>query len=390
MNQLPQSQAAEAAAISLLTEVPKLWDRFPWQEDLFTLPAARTTFRLMQQVRAKGGEAEKLAVLSEAQINNMTPEDMISVVSIMNESAGQDADYYFRTLVEIRARRKTIATALAGAEKLAQNELTPTEFLGQLSDAAATPFFERKTIAEHIRALINDMESLVEPEAFPTGLKALDARWPLRRGCLGVVAGPTSGGKSVLLCMAALQAILQSKRVYFISLEMTEPEVLQRIIANSINHEVRRGVRFPKKSLYDDFRNIAMQLSKSKFFISRTSDIDLIGQEVRTFAPDLVVVDYVQLVSTTGKQESREQVVSSFARALKNLALDLNCCVLTASQLNDDGRLRESRAIGQHADNVLTIVADEDKPGFSIDKVRNGQARVFVPAQLHGKVSRFE
>jgi replicative DNA helicase len=149
-------------------------------------------------------------------------------------------------------------------------------------------------------------------------------------------------------------------------------------------------VRFPKKSTYAEFREIAMRLSKSKLFISRTSDIDLIGQEVRTFAPDLVVVDYVQLVSTTGKQESREQVVSSFARALKNLALDLNCCVLTASQLNDDGRLRESRAIGQHADNVLTIVADEDKPGFSIDKVRNGQARVFVPAQLHGKVSRFE
>jgi len=390
MNQLPQSSTAEAAAISLLTENPKLWDRYPWQEDLFTTPATRCAFRLMQQVRAKGGQAEKLAVLSEAQITNMSPEDMIAVVGVMNESAGQDMNYYFRTLVEIRARRKTIATALMGAEKVGRNEISPVEFSAEVADAASTPFVEKKSTADHIRTLIDDMESQVEPEVFATGHRLLDVRWPLRRGCLGVVAGPTSGGKSVLLCMAALQAVLEDRRVYFISLEMTEPEVLQRLIANSINHEVRRGVRFPKKSTYAEFREIAMRLSKSKLFISRTSDIDLIGQEVRTFAPDLVVVDYVQLVSTTGKQESREQVVSSFARALKNLALDLNCCVLTASQLNDDGRLRESRAIGQHADNVLTIVTDEDKPGFSIDKVRNGQARVFVPAQLHGKVSRFE
>jgi replicative DNA helicase len=308
MNQLPQSPTAEAAAISLLTENPKLWDRYPWQEDLFTTPATRCAFRLMQQVRAKGGDAEKLAVLSEAQITNMSPEDMIAVVGVMNESAGQDMNYYFRTLVEIRARRKTIATALMGAEKLGRNEISPVEFSAEVADAASTPFVEKKSTADHIRTLIDDIENQTEPEVFATGHRLLDVRWPLRRGCLGVVAGPTSGGKSVLLCMAALQAVLEDRRVYFISLEMTEPEVLQRIIANAINH----------------------------------------------------------------------------------LALDLNCCVLTASQLNDDGRLRESRAIGQHADNVLTIVADEDKPGFSIDKVRNGQARVFVPAQLHGKVSRFE
>jgi replicative DNA helicase len=390
MNQLPQSPSAEAAAISLLSENPKVWDRLPWQEDLFTTPAARMTFRLMQQVRERGGEAEKLAVLTEAQISNLSPEDLIAVVGVMNESAGQDANYYFRSLVEIRARRKTISTALSGAERVGRNEMSPSEFLGEVAEAASTPFVERKSTADHIRTLIDDMESQVEPEVFATGHRLLDARWPLRRGCLGVVAGPTSGGKSVLLCMAALQAVLQDKRVYFVSLEMTEPEVLQRVIANSINHEIRRGVRFPKKSTYAEFRQIAMMLGKSKLFISRTSDIDLIGQEVRTFAPDLVVIDYLQLVSTTGKQETREQVVSSFARALKNIALDLNCCVLTASQLNDDGRLRESRAIGQHADNVLTIVTDEDKPGFSIDKVRNGQARVFVPAQLSGKVSRFE
>ena len=99
MNQLPQSQTAEAAAISLLTENPKLWDRYPWQEDLFTTPTTRCAFRLMQQVRAKGGQAEKLAVLSEAQITNMSPEDMIAVVGVMNESAGQDSIMYFIVLI---------------------------------------------------------------------------------------------------------------------------------------------------------------------------------------------------------------------------------------------------------------------------------------------------
>jgi replicative DNA helicase len=82
------------------------------------------------------------------------------------------------------------------------------------------------------------------------------------------------------------------------------------------------------------------------------TDMEAIDASARDLAgkkqADLVIVDYVQLVHlrSLGSNETREQHVSEITRRLKALALQLNIAVATASQLNEDGKLRESRAIG--------------------------------------------
>jgi replicative DNA helicase len=70
----------------------------------------------------------------------------------------------------------------------------------------------------------------------------------------------------------------------------------------------------------------------------------------------VVMVDYLQLMDVTqAKNESRELAISRVAKDLKRLAKRKGITILTGSQLNDDGKLRESRAIGQHADKVLYV-----------------------------------
>jgi replicative DNA helicase len=109
----------------------------------------------------------------------------------------------------------------------------------------------------------------------------------------------------------------------------------------------------------------------------------------------LIVVDYLQLVGAeeAGREINREREVAAVSHRLKVLAHELGIVVLALSQLNDQGRLRESRAIGQDADVVLVIVPPESEKQphqILVRKHRNGQSGLCVPVNFHGGQMRFE
>jgi len=113
-------------------------------------------------------------------------------------------------------------------------------------------------------------------------------------------------------------------------------------------------------------------------------------------------VDYLQLVTGGGRGQdsNREQEVSGAAAAFKRLARELDIPIIAPSQLTDDGKLRESRAIGQHADGVWKIEqAEEQDEGergnveamkLHIIKNRNGPRGVSVNLTFLKMFTRFE
>jgi replicative DNA helicase len=92
---------------------------------------------------------------------------------------------------------------------------------------------------------------------------------------------------------------------------------------------------------------------------------------------DVIMVDYLQLMEDTARKgATREEIIASVSRRLKRAAKKANKVVLTASQLNDNGQLRESRAIGQDADAVFRIEKIEGKDDartLICDKLRGGK-----------------
>jgi replicative DNA helicase len=103
-------------------------------------------------------------------------------------------------------------------------------------------------------------------------------------------------------------------------------------------------------------------------------------------------VDYLQLLKAparSGPEERREAVVAEFARFLKETAVSEGVVMMVLSQLNDDGRLRESRAIGQHADVVVLISQTGDDSILRIEKHRNGPCGAAV-ARFCGERFCFE
>ena len=86
------------------------------------------------------------------------------------------------------------------------------------------------------------------------------------------------------------------------------------------------------------------------------------------------MVDYLQLMDGD-KSNGREREVGGMSQAFKRLALSLNIPIIILSQLNEDGKLKESRAIGADADHVIVIKAEEDNPEkrvLAIQKNRGG------------------
>lgn len=258
-----------------------------------------------------------------------------------------------------------------------------------------------------------------EITGLPTGFVDLDKlTGGLRPGNLVVIAARPSMGKTAFaLGIAEHVALQEEDTVAVFSLEMSDDEVLQRVLASSAMMDVSR-LRSGRLSPEDWPRvtRAADSLSKCKLYVDDSEGMTI--GEMRTKARrlksreglGLIVVDYIQLMeSRTGRRdENRVQELSTISRGLKMLGRDLEVPVIVLSQLNrtPDSRpdkrpmlsdLRESGSLEQDADMVIMVhrpdawEADDPRAGEAdliIAKHRNGPTTTIAVAhQLH--YSRF-
>lgn len=222
------------------------------------------------------------------------------------------------------------------------------------------------------------------------GLRALDlALGGIFPGELVVIGGQTSRGKTNLALQVVAHTALgeQKLKVVVFSYEMNREQLRKRIIANKATIRLS-ALRYPEEHLTeDDLRKLhAFQSGTPKIRCIVIEDSYAMTAEalnVRcrylklTGGLDVVVVDYLQLIPPSTKEANRQREVAEISRKLKIMAGQLDLVVVALSQLNEQGALRESRAIGQDADAIL-IIQDPDKDETTserhvkIDKVRQG------------------
>jgi replicative DNA helicase len=254
------------------------------------------------------------------------------------------------------------------------------------------------TLKQQCAALLAELEKTEKPERFSTNIRGLDLKLNggFERGTLAVFASETSGGKSIALLQTALHGASNAKTGIIFSLEMSVVQVLSRLVACQSGW--RCVSAFEKPSVQHHNGMIAGITAISHLpitVVDHLSDIESIEnlcRQTKRAGLDWIVVDYVQLCSPSAdsKSETREQQVNEVVRRLKLLALQLNICVLTASQLNKEGELRESKAIGHHADYVLNIDhANAPDVEIILQKNRNGERHVSAPVIMQGSISRF-
>jgi replicative DNA helicase len=279
------------------------------------------------------------------------------------------------------------------------------QILFDLSQEKATSEFS------HIEALLKESferitqlyESGADVTGVPSGFRDLDRITSgFQEGNLIVMAARPSMGKSALGLGVALNlAVRRNVPVALFTLEMSKSEVTQRLMCSEAKVESQR-LRSGKLSADDWPRLTAAcdKLAKAPVYVDDTGSITMMeirskARRLKSKHPDLglIIVDYLQLMTSGTTAENRVQEVSQISRSLKVLARDLDVPIIALSQLSraveqrHDKRpilsdLRESGSIEQDADIVMFIYRDEYYNGEESEQ--QGLAEVIVAKHRNG------
>lgn len=314
-------------------------------------------------------------------------------------------------IVERTALRRRLLTAASDIAQLAYEE---ADDIDQTIDSAEQALFgvsQRRVsrdmlpISEAIRNYYDRIEYLYEhrgePLGIPTGFFDLDKMLGgLQKSDLIIIAARPGVGKTSLMLNVALNAARKyHQRVAIFTLEMSNEQIVQRLVSGetSIDSQRLRSGELDADE-WGLFVQATSALSETSIYVDDTPSISALQLRTKArrlyaeFGLDLIIIDYLQLMTGDNRSENRVQEISYLSRALKALARELNVPVLVASQLSraveqrSDKKpvlsdLRESGSIEQDADIVMFIyredVYDENSPRKNIAELliakhRNG------------------
>ena len=241
----------------------------------------------------------------------------------------------------------------------------------------------------------------------PTGFIDLDYRTAgMQPSDLVLIAARPSMGKTAfVLNIASNVAFKENKCVAIFSLEMSKEQLVNRMLALESrvdSQHIRTGLLSDQE--WAQLVESADEIGKSSLIIDDTPGISIaeLRSKCRKYKMEhdlsMIIIDYLQLMSGSGKSDSRQQEISDISRSLKALARELSVPVLALSQLSraveqrPDHRpmlsdLRESGAIEQDADVVMFIYRDDY---YNHDTDRKDIAEIIIAKQRNGPIGTVE
>jgi len=259
----------------------------------------------------------------------------------------------------------------------------------------------KQVLADYYDRIAYLYEHRGEPLGIPTGFIDLDKLLGgLQRSDLIIIAARPGVGKTSMLLGVALTAARKYKqKVAIFSLEMSNEQLVQRLMSSETGIDSQRlRLGDLQESEWPKFVEAAGRLSDAMLFIDDTPGISALQLRTKArrlhaeYGLDLIMVDYLQLMSGNLRSENRVQEISYISRALKGLARELNVPLIAASQLSraveqrHDKKpilsdLRESGSIEQDADVVMFIYRDEM---YNPETESKNIADIMVSKHRHG------
>lgn len=306
-------------------------------------------------------------------LNESTREDAILIAQDVPSTAGFDT--YVRTIKEARKRRE-ISNNAQKVDKIMLESKSLSEGLNEVQSLfleTSRESGEPRLIKDVLNEVLEDVLDTDRSKnlGIKTGFKDLDKRLNgFKKGNLIILAARPGMGKTTLALNTCWNIAKQKKRALFFSLEMSDQEVVRKIMSSELrvnNEDLDSGEVFKK---HDNVLSIQDIVNNKQFFIDQTGALSLaqISARARKLCMekplDFIAVDYIQLINE--KALSRTEEIRKISGGLKALAKELNCPILALSQLNRsveariDKRpllsdLRDSGSIEQDADICMFI-----------------------------------
>ncbi len=317
--------------------------------------------------------------------------------------------------------RSLLRQLIGAAQAISEMALAGSEESAVVLDQAEKMIFEIATarvrgdligvgdLAPKLLKKLEDMQGSAIP-GLPTGYSDFDNMTAgLQPAELIVLAARPSMGKTAFaMNIAENVALRQGKTVALFSLEMANLQLILRLlcsVARVDNHHLRMG--HMDKATRKTLASAMGQLANAPIFIDDTSGIDLLTLrskcrrlKAERGALDLIIIDYLQLMSSTGRAENRNLEISQISRGLKALAKELEVPVIALSQLSRapeqrPGKsrepllsdLRESGSIEQDAD-LVAFIYREEMYNRDLEENERGKAEIIIAKQRNGPTGR--
>lgn len=262
-------------------------------------------------------------------------------------------------------------------------------------------------ISQVLQTSIERIENLFKDKRKVTGIETGFIDFDMKTSGLQnsdfilIAARPSMGKTAFVINIAQHAALHNNVTTAIFSLEMSKEQLVNRMICTEALVDAQKLRTGDIQS--DDWYKIAeavSALSEAPIYIDDKSAITIpeLRAKCRRLKKEkdlgLVVIDYLQLMNGSGKNENRQQEISNISRALKGLARELNVPVVALSQLSRAveqrkppkpmlSDLRESGAIEQDADLVCFLYRDEY---YNPETEKRGQAEIIIAKQRNGSV----
>jgi replicative DNA helicase len=324
-----------------------------------------------------------------------------------------NAAFYARIVVEHSTLRRLIDAATSIAQECYEVPDDIDEAINRAGEliygvAARRINSDFRPIRELLAETMEQLEMLAtrtsDVVGVPTGFRDIDSRLSglQKQNLILVAARPAMGKTSFVLNVAHHVALNENIPVVIFSLEMSQSEIVQRLICSEAKVDTSR-LRSGHLSDADWMRvsTAVGRLDTAPLFIDDSASISMM--EIRAKCQrlkrkndlGLVVIDYIQLMQSTRRSENRVQEVSEISRGLKILAKELDMPVLAVSQLSRQpeqgggdkrphlSHLRESGSLEQDSDVVMFVYRDEY---YNQDSQAKGEAEIIVAKHRNGPV----
>ncbi|CAN5738481.1 replicative DNA helicase [soil metagenome] len=359
----------------------------------FYVPSHRRIFVAMIALFERGAEINPILIGEELKKENAL-ESVGGISFITNLTYGLPHSSNIAHYAKVVRGKSMLRQLIKASNKITQEALEQEDEPEIILDHAEQAIFQLaderirqgfvhvKPVAEQLLEKVQEMEGRAAVlTGLTTGFADLDKMTSgLQRQDLVIVAARPSMGKTSFALMLAENAAIHAGAVVGIfSLEMSKEALVMRLLCSQGNIDAQRFRNgFLSRPEWAQIAKSLGILADSKIFLDDTAGISVLEMRAKTRRLaaeqkklDLVIVDYLQLMSGSAKRfESRQQEVSQISRELKALAKEMNVPVVALSQLSrapesrSDHRpqladLRESGALEQDADLVAFIYREE-------------------------------
>jgi replicative DNA helicase len=418
---VPHSREAEEAVIgSVLINPEAYYDvaQFLMADD-FYIHRHRWIWESFTRLHERRTPIDFLTVSEELdQVGHLAevggPAYLSSLIS--NVPTSLHASAYGRIVEETAIRRRMLSAANEIA-RMAYKEDSSVETVMDEAEKAVFGVSERRMTRDlqTIQQVISDYYDRIDQIAsrgedifgVPSGFIDLDRLlMGMQPSDLIIIAGRPGMGKTAFMLSAAKNAAqIHKKHVAVFSLEMSNEQLIQRLIAQETGIDSQR-LRTGKleEDEWPKFTQAVEALSNTRIFLDDTPALTPLQLRTKCrrlhleYQLDLILVDYLQLMSSGNRVENRVQEVSYISRNLKVMARELNVPVLAAAQLSRAveqradkepqlSDLRESGSLEQDADIVMFIHRPEI---YEKDTLKQNLAQIKVAKHRNGPVGTIE